>query len=60
MRSKDIENAEMSTKFEDDRKGLNVQIDELDSKIKSLEDILSSKNTLIEQLVSSLCVLIDV
>lgn len=50
-RQKDAENTELSNKFADDCKGLNMQIDELNSKIKSLESIITSKNTLIEQLV---------
>lgn len=48
---KDSEQTELSLQWSADRKVFDLQIDELNSKIKSLENIITSKNTLIEQLV---------
>ncbi|KAF2885000.1 hypothetical protein ILUMI_21174 [Ignelater luminosus] len=52
-RMKDSEQSELSLQWSADRKVFDLQIDELNSKIKSLENIITSKNTLIEQLEES-------
>lgn len=52
IRKKETEHAEIQSKLTDDCKGLNLQIDELTSKIESLEGVINSKNVLNEQLVN--------
>lgn len=52
FRKKETEHAEIKNKLTDDCKGLNLQIDELTSKIESLESVINSKNVLNEQLVN--------
>lgn len=53
-RQKQTEHTDIQNKLTDDCKGLNLQIDELTSKINSLESVINSKNKLNEQLVGQL------
>ncbi|KAK5639511.1 hypothetical protein RI129_012003 [Pyrocoelia pectoralis] len=53
VRLKESEHLDLSTKWSAEQKVFNLQIEELNSKIKSLEKIIVTKNTLIEQLEES-------
>ncbi|KAK4872284.1 hypothetical protein RN001_016408 [Aquatica leii] len=50
---KEAEQFDLSTQWLSDQKVFNMQIDELNSKIKTLEETILTKNTLIEQLEES-------
>ncbi|XP_031337557.1 trichohyalin-like isoform X1 [Photinus pyralis] len=53
LRLKESQHLDLSTKWSADHKVFELQIEDLNSKIKSLEKIIVTKNTLIEQLEES-------